>query len=939
MSHTLSSPACMDARSCSIASAAALATRAWVRLSPCLLCLAIVGCQTLNLSERPDALATTSEAPDADASAPSSTAATNAARSKGESKGEKLAPEEVEREAALADVERQLGSDIWFQTSRRAGEIDWLRDHLNDQAPVLQAGSAAAPNHRTSKPTASAPSEYRWRHVGVEEILARPAKKRPNLRVALNSTRRVVAANAAIALARQDDTTCLPTLIASVESSELNLPCRRAAAEALGYLDTAAAQPALHELLDEYGRFGEGVRSYLPELHAELLRALAQQNAPGAEQRYAAALKSQAAEVRIVALAALSQNPGVTLPPQAHELRYDPDRRVRQVALLALAKSGSPEAVATIASGLRDHELPVQLASIRALGQLGGEGSRVPLEEQLGAQRPEVIRIAAAEALVTMQSESSLYLAVQDQSWRVRAAVARGIGGFRGAGPGKLAARLLTDQSPMVQAAAVEAIAAWPFEEAAPLWLLAVQRPGYATKKGALAHLAERWSEATNFPIDAPFDAQREALGALERRAATEQIVAAAVDEETDLKSLTTQEVDAPQVAQVASPVQPVAGANAGASLNTATLAPQTSETAYSIQLARVDQLLSIVDQAGANANDRAAALAALSAMEDDLLAPLTVLALERGRPIPEALYRHVLPERDAVFEVLLQLDAAEIVERRRAASSLVARVRERPLSRLALVRLVEKVMVERDADVWRSALVVTASEPDEAAVRLAYAALTHEAPDVRRRGCEYLAQHADPRHVTVLLPSLTDADPTVVRAGVRALGEPGMLADPRPVETLLATPDRFVQLEAARTLARAGHESGRAALERLVYDLDLDVRMQAVRMMGEVPHAEYTAALMNSLDGPPGLKRAAAASLANVVGQNIGRGNDVTPPTLDEQAIRWRRWFERANESAAVQPAVARRPSANAPLSVAAPASDQSQSRATSYQPRSDGR
>jgi len=898
--------------------------------------LLATGCQTLDFGNFGKTTETQS-VEQAKAAAEPTPLATKTEPKSPEPTPETLSPEESARESMLADLERQLGSDIWFQASRGSSDVDWLHDHLNDQAPALRSGSATPPPHRSSAPSGEAPGDYRWRHVGVEEILGRPVERRPDLRAALSSSRRVVASNAAIALARLDDAAAVPVLTAAVHSTELNLPGRRAAAEALGDLTTPAAQQALAELLDEYGRFGPGVQTYLPELHAELLRSLARQAVPGTEERFAQAMKSASAEVRIVALAGVAEMPGVALPPAAHDLRFDPDRRVRQVALFALAQSGSAEAAATIAAGLRDHEMSVQIASIRALGQLGGEASRVPLEEQLGAQRPELIRIAAAEALVVMQSESSVRLAAADKSWRVRAAVARGLGRFRGPQASALAARLLTDQSPMVQNAAVDAIAAWPFEEAAPLWLLAVKRPGYAVRKAALSHLGERWPEATSFPIDAPVDQQGDALAAIERRAAAEHVVAA--DPDADEPASANSEVATPLVSAT---VNPAAAANAQATLVGAIgVTTASSDSAYAAQLARVEQLLALVEQSGASATDRAAALQALAAMEEDLLVPLTVLALERGRPVPEVLYRHVLPDRDEVFETLLRLESPDVVERRRAAASLVVRVRERPLPRLALVRLTEKVLVERDADVWRSTLVVVAADTDENAVRLAYAALSHEAPDVRRRACEYLARHAAPRHATVLLPALADADPTVVRAAVRALGEPGMLTDPRPVELLLAAPDRFIQLEVARTLVRSGYESGRVALERLAYDLDLDVRMQAVRTMGEVPQAEFTAALVHSLDGPPGLKRAAAASLATIVGQDMGLGADTLPPSLDEQAIRWRRWWERGPQS--LEPATALAPAqalpANAPLSVPDAAVDQSQSRAKSYSPRSDDR
>lgn len=901
-----------------------------------MLALLAIGCQTLDFGNFGKSTETQG-AEQAQAATEPTPLATKTEAKSAEPTPEALSPEESARKSMLADLERQLGSDIWFQASRSSSEVDWLHDHLNDQAPALRGGAATSPPHRSSASSSAAPGEYRWRHVGVEEILGRPVERRPDLQAALHSERRVVAANAAIALARLDDAAALPTLAATVRSTELNLPCRRAAAEAFGRLNSPAAQQTLAELLDEYGRFGPGVQTYLPELHAELLRSLARQAVPGTEERFAQALKSGAAEVRIIALAGLAELPGVALPPAAHDLRFDPDRRVRQVALFALAQSGSDEAAATIAAGLRDHEMSVQIASIRALGQLGGEAARIPLEEQLGAQRPELIRIAAAEALVAMQAESSLRLAAADKSWRVRAAVARGLGRFRGPQVSALAARLLTDPSAMVQNAAVEAIADWPFEEAAPLWLLTVERPGYAVRKTALSHLGERWPEAKSFPIDVPIDQQRDALAAVVRRAAAEQVVAADPDAE-EPAPLSTEHT----TPLVASAANPVAAANAQVTLvSAAGVSTASGDSAYASQLARVEQLLALVEQSGASAEDRAAALQALAGMEEDLLVPLTVLALERGRPVPELLYRNVLPERDDVFEALLRLESPDVVERRRAAASLVERVRERPLPRLALFRLTEKVLVERDADVWRSTLVVVASETDDSAVRLAYAGLTHEAPDVRRRACEYLTRHTAPRHATVLLPALADADPTVVRAAVRALAEPGMLTDPRPVELLLAVPDRFIQLEAARTLARSDYESGRAALDRLAYDLDLDVRMQAVRSMGEVPQAEFTAALIHALDGPPGLKRAAAASLTTIVGQDIGLGADTHPPSLDEQAIRWRRWWERGPRS--LEPATASTPAqtlpANAPLSVPGANAGQSQSRAKSYNPRSDGR
>ena len=186
---------------------------------------------------------------------------------------------------------------------------------------------------------------YRWRHRALEEILDRPKQRQFDWQGALKSEKQIVQVNAAIALARLGQGHPQETLVTAVGATDLKLPVRRAAAEALGELPTPESLTALRELVDQYGRFtGEARTRYVPELHAELLRSLTRQAKTGGDPRIAEALKSPAPVVKREALEALRnadvdhEKASDSLPPLALDLATDADSLVRIAALRLLVR-------------------------------------------------------------------------------------------------------------------------------------------------------------------------------------------------------------------------------------------------------------------------------------------------------------------------------------------------------------------------------------------------------------------------------------------------------------------------------------------------------------------------------------------------------------------------------------------------------------------------
>jgi HEAT repeat protein len=358
----------------------------------------------------------------------------------------------------------------------------------------------------------------RWRHQALEDLLSRPDLDRRAFRAALADKDPIVAANAAIALARLGDASGETNLAAAVRSPELKMPIRAAAAEALATLGSASSVERLRELIDQYGNFKRKRESpYFSNLHAELVHGLAQHVDVAAESRLLDAIHSPDAGVRLVAIEAWAAGGTGTLPREVAELAIDPDYRVRAVAMRLVARRRVPGAMQYLVGGLRDPRFQVRTAAIAGLGELGGVEAEKHLRAAL-KDRSEAIRAAAVSALAAVGADQAVFRAADDKSWRVRAAVAEALPRYADGAGAALAKRLLDDTSVEVQQRVIAATAQWPLPRAGPILLAAMGKDGFMTRKNAAAGLAARWAPAESFPFAAPKDRRDQQLRQLNQR-------------------------------------------------------------------------------------------------------------------------------------------------------------------------------------------------------------------------------------------------------------------------------------------------------------------------------------------------------------------------------------------------------------------------------------
>lgn len=718
---------------------------------------------------------------------------------------------------------------------------------------------------------ATQPPRYHWRHAALDDLLARAASRRPDFFQALADKDPVVVTNAAIALSRLGNGSGARQLADTVRAPQRSMAVRCAAAEALADIRQPAIANMLRELLDQYGRYNVAGASsvYNAELHGELIRGLSWQVDPGEDPRFAQALGSPTAAVRLEAVRLWAGARPQPLPVAVCDHRADSDPRVRAAVLRIVAQRGEAGAQAWFITALSDSDVQVRLAATAALGQTGDAEAVAQLAKLLNDTN-EMQRAAAVAALAAAGSRTKVLGAIGDRSPVVRAAVADALVHYADRDGAAAAASLLDDSSTDVQRRLFAAISAWPLPQAGPLLLAALEKPGYLARRTAAAQLAARWPPAAEFPVEGPKQRRTEVAAALQNRFRQEFGF-----------------VDAGALAQ--------------------TLA--TDRNRPTVTLETLDRLHELIrDLADRNTPEpqRAAALAALAGFGPELTPALERLVLERKLILPEAVYREVLPKRDPSFADIEGLASGDLAQRRRAAESLAARGVQRPLTTLATLRLTMLLLKEPDEQVWRNAMAAVATEPSEAAIQLAYAAIGHPAPEVRRRACLHLAAHPDPLHAKVLLPALDDPNRSVAAAAVEALSRLGRLDDPEPLRRLMRGDSEPLRLAAAVALARLGDPQGRDAVQRMAYHADPIVRRQAAMVLGEMDDAANVATLVALLDDRPAVCRAALDSLTKVVGRNMADVEGQPPANTTEQIRRWKEWFDRQQaESAGKQTVV----------------------------------
>jgi HEAT repeat protein len=651
----------------------------------------------------------------------------------------------------------------------------------------------------TNLAEAAGPSpRRRWRHAGLESLVAQ-SDARAQLRFAARSNDAAVAATANIGLASLGESRTLPGLIKAAHDSRLKLPARGAAIEAIGGLTTPKADDAIDELLAALGDFrGPAKPRYLPELHADLIRAIGARDPNRHAQAMRIALSSPASAVRLEAIQAHARV-DVPAPRELVDCTADQSSAVRAAAIVALAEAQHEEAQACVWRALSDYDLTVRLAAIEALGKLPGSDNTTRLHA-LAADSADTIRAAAVESLARRGESAAVAGAAKDTSWRVRAAVADNLHTMTAQKREPLARAFLADASLEVQRRMVRALAAWPLEDAVPLLLAAIEGPTAATRRDAADLLQKRWREAAKLSPQSP----RERLAA----------------EAARLREIWQ--------SRPAIEVQP--------------------EQATALEGRRTD--------------------AAASA---------------------------------STLEIIEQLTADSVQDRRAAVRTLATEYRERVLAETEILRIAELAERESDPLVWNELLSLVARDERAPAVDIAAIAASHPNAEVRRRACAYFAQHPSRRAADVLQNCVTDEDATVVREALRGLSNQRQIPNAGSLESLLTASDSGVRIAAAAALARHGSPAGVRAILRLCHHQDSVVRRQAAAALADafqlaepsknslLDDSLRNAAvgeLVRLLDDNGDVRRAALASLQRIV-------RDPPPPASDsaEQVRRWKRW------------------------------------------------
>lgn len=765
-----------------------------------------------------------------------------------------------------------LPLDEVLQDDKTTGELA-----SSDQAAVESPWKAELASDawvRTVAEGETAPSR-RWRHEGIEQLLALDDSPEAALKHALGSDGEIIQANAAIGLAYLGSVMELDLLAAAVDNRMLSLRQRQAAAEALGEFDDPKATNAIVQLIERLGRFDQAHQAaYHPSLHTELLLSLHDWQVEKVSSVFQDALNAPNTESQLVALEAWSAHLDLPLPGRVVSLRVDPNPQIRAAALTAIAAHRVENVERFLESGLRDLNRDVRLAAIAGLGTIGTDTAILRLQRVLH-EEPETLRVAAVRALAAHGDLAVLASAAEDHSWRVRQQAARDLSHFATTESVPLANKLLLDSNIEVQQAVVEAVGNWPLDVAGNVLFTAMSSETYRTRAKAAEQMAQRWAPAGEFLVD-DVDTQRaEMLSVLRTQWITEfgEIVGPGASE------LANQATAASQAAM-------------------ATREPSSED------IERTQLVLQRLNREDISPTEEDRLLAELGEQGPAIVGVLEHLSATGGITVIEEIYRQVLPRVSPLFDAIEGVRDESAVERRAAANQLIEHREQLSASELAGDRLFEQMIIHSDPLVWRSVLLATEQSSTVATTRIVQAAAGHASAEVRRRACEHMARFPRPEYQTLLSTSVTDSDASVVMAAANALEAGEQLEDPQPLRWLLRSDDPLIQLTAATALVRHHDADGLLAMQRLAVDPDPNIRIQVAQRIGRLGQQNLTAILMDMLDDRAVVRRKALNSLDEVQGPDIATAIRAEGHETEQQLVTaWQTWWHTQQRTASEAP------------------------------------
>lgn len=759
---------------------------------------------------------------------------------------------------------------------------------------------------------------------------------------------------AAILLAQRNDDSGRKLLTQAVTKTDLPLPQRCAAAEALGALGQDQ-ELLVKQLLAIQAEAAERAKTYDPKWHAAVILAASASTHPSMDPRLLAiyepvaelpaATENPTTGVAEPALLPECQSPhpivraavllawrgkGLALPPLARELRNDLNPQLRAL-YCRIASLGDPAAeIETAVDALQDGELSVRFAAVELLGAMPREATAAAVAvgqlRQTLDEKGDLLQAAAVESLARLGAWDDLRRASRHASWHVRQSVAR-----QYALPGApfdeaTWERLLTDGNVAVQEAAVSALAALPLKESGPLLLLAIERSSRVAGTNAENILALKWPAARALRETSVRTQERAAqlkalgmqltqetaqtVGELQANAkdAFGESLRNAVQGARELEGQARSQFNGAK--QSASAFISDAELQAEALKETARDRVAAVKRAYdsgAVQNAALEQLspelreaakVLLSPDAPQIARDAAITLAAANAeaFSRNLDALLNAAEANVGQQLamlPDRIYLDVLPQHQPAFAALQKLAVAtDPAARQMALAQLQELTVEDELSPAAVDRLVQLVSAQQDPALWRSALNVIHASPRESARHLARLALSNNDSEVVRLACEYFAAQGDDESARLLGDYLDHASSTVAIAAANGLARCRTLPDVARLEQLLIAPDRRLRVAAATTLAHHEVASGSDALVRLVRDADPQIRRDAAAAMGALRRIEYLPVLLELLDESNSLQRVALISLERIA-TAYHTGPEITTTDPAAIAVTWRAWYQ----------------------------------------------